>query len=79
MADSWRLRDGPKFAKEDSLGCVQDTTAMAFEPGDFVRCSGYVDVSTWDDKETGRVIVQVGFAMETLTRIYNKEQLEVRP
>ena len=77
IANDWRVREGPRFFKQESDGQILDTTPTAIQPGDFVEISGYLDLTVYNDRELDKEVAEVGLAMEKITRLFNTEQLEV--
>ena len=77
IGNDWRVREGPRFLKQEPSGQILDTTPTAIQPGDFVEVAGYLDLTVYTDRELEKDVAEVGLARERITRLFNAEQLEV--
>ena len=77
LGNEWRLRDRPALYRQDADNVITPTTAVSFEPGDFVEVIAHLDLVTFQDEDVEGDVIEMCLAMERVTRLYSAAQLKV--
>ena len=78
MASRWRLNEPPNLFKLITGGDVQACSGNVFTIGDFVKVLARLDLVRISNDRLGRDEIEVGLAMESVTRLLTKKEIEVR-
>ena len=78
MGALWRINGMPDFMKRVDTGELQRCTGSAFTSGDFVKVLVSLDLVRTSSDYARQDVVSVGLAIDTVTRLFTKDELTVR-